>query len=40
VRQAAMSAPFSLDAETPEGQRNWLLLYSEDYRFRRRQSGD
>jgi len=37
VRQAAMSAPFSLDAETPEGHRNWLLLgepdrfYSDDY---------
>jgi uncharacterized protein YjbI with pentapeptide repeats len=37
MRQAAMSAPFSLDAETPEGQRNWLLLgdpgnfYSDDY---------
>lgn len=26
VAQAAMSAPFSLDAETPEGQRNLLLL--------------
>lgn len=37
MRQAAMSAPFSLDPETPEGQRNWLLLgdpahfYSDDY---------
>jgi hypothetical protein len=36
-RQAAMSGHWSLDAETPEGQRNWLLLsdarhfYSDDY---------
>jgi hypothetical protein len=36
MRQAAMRAPFSLDPETPEGQRNWLLLGDPDHFY----SGD